>query len=237
MKRLSQRCISLLLVLAAVVLQGCAHQARTAVRLNGQTIVFNGPITPAAAAEFTALAAHHPVRRLLIDSGGGDVEAAIGMASVVFKQGLDVEVTQTCFSSCANYIFPAGKRKLISGLGLVGWHGTMAHRVHIHHTGLRPVGAQELELLARQAALERRFYQSIGVDGFIAWFGKLPPYDAWNLYILSKHDMALFGLTGIEVREDYLLTDLSYFDKDGKPGVRPLVVDALRLEAMRPPTP
>ena len=42
----------------------------------------------------------------------------------VFDHQLDVIVDELCFSSCANYIFTAGKNKIIGKDAIVGWHGS-----------------------------------------------------------------------------------------------------------------
>ena len=42
----------------------------------------------------------------------------------IFDHEIDVIVDEICFSSCANYIFPAGKNKIIEEDAIVGWHGS-----------------------------------------------------------------------------------------------------------------
>ena len=37
--------------------------------------------------------------------------------------GLVVEVDVICFSSCADYVFPAGRARVIRADAFVGWHG------------------------------------------------------------------------------------------------------------------
>lgn len=60
---------------------------------------------------------------LHINSDGGDVGIGRAIGRFVFDNKLDVKVTATCFSSCANYVFPAGKTKYIGKYATVGWHG------------------------------------------------------------------------------------------------------------------
>jgi len=75
------------------------------------------------------------VTRLVITSGGGLVDAALDLAEAVHARHLDVEVPSTCLSSCANYVFPAGRRKLLARPGAVRWHGTMAHVLYLQVSG------------------------------------------------------------------------------------------------------
>jgi len=79
------------------------------------------------AAGFDALAAiaeSNAVEVLSIDSLGGEVFWGIKIGELAHARGWDVRVSGVCFSSCANYIFPAGRRKFIDAGGIVGWHGS-----------------------------------------------------------------------------------------------------------------
>ncbi|MDD9867981.1 MAG: hypothetical protein OXU73_01460 [Candidatus Campbellbacteria bacterium] len=63
-------------------------------------------------------------REIQIRSQGGFTKVGIKMGDFVFDNGIDVRVIDICFSSCANYIFPAGKNKFIEKDAIVGWHGS-----------------------------------------------------------------------------------------------------------------
>lgn len=155
------------------------------------------------------------------------------MAKVIHRRGMDVEVFGLCFSSCANYIFPAGKNKSITSLGIVGWHGNIQHLLYMHSTGEVPIQGDWLNEVTTLAAQETEFYKTIGVDSFVTWFGKLAPYSVPHTYFLAPSDMALFGLGNVAVRADYAQTDLSPYSASGVEKVRFLQVqwDSLR----RPP--
>jgi hypothetical protein len=60
---------------------------------------------------------------LRINSGGGDVNLGMDLGGWVFQNQLDVEVIGQCFSSCANYIFTAGKSKVLNPDSILLWHG------------------------------------------------------------------------------------------------------------------
>jgi len=89
----------------------------------GQFNHFDGVISRSAADAFIRLATSNHVDHLIITSPGGDVASAIDMALLIFERKIDVEVTNYCFSSCANYIFPAANNNYITGAGIVAWHG------------------------------------------------------------------------------------------------------------------
>lgn len=186
---------------AALLLAVCvgAAQAQTQVRREGDAVVFEGRIDAAGAARFIELSRDTDVRRLVITSGGGLVGPALDMAEAVFDRGLDVEVSSLCLSSCANYVFPAGRRKRIARLGVVAWHGNMAHVLYRAAHGEAQWDDASMASARRLAGREAAFYARIGVDGFVAWIGKIAPYGIDEMYFLSVPDMARFGIREVEV--------------------------------------
>lgn len=59
-----------------------------------------------------------------MDSGGGDAEAGLAIGEFIAKANVDIEVQGICVSSCANYIFTAGRNKILNK-GIVGYHGNI----------------------------------------------------------------------------------------------------------------
>src|SRR3954471_2005967 len=125
------------LVAAALVVAGALPAAALAQRVvrEGDAIVFDGRIDERSATAFLALAKEPGVTRLVITSGGGLVDAALDMAEAIHARGLDIEVPVQCRSSCANYLFPAARRKQVGTPGAVAWHGDMAHVLYLDRTG------------------------------------------------------------------------------------------------------
>nr|WP_315489595.1 hypothetical protein [uncultured Rhodoferax sp.] len=218
-------------VLLSLALTGCATQKIAPVTVSGKTVVFQGLIYAATVDEFVQAVEQHDAKRVLIASGGGHVASALRMARVIHDRGMDVEVFGLCFSSCANYIFPAGKNKSITSLGIVGWHGNIQHLLHLHRTGKAPITGSFLEEATTLAAQEAEFYKTIGLDPFVTWFGKLPPYNVRDTYLLAPNDMARFGIRDVAVRADYVQTDLAPYNAGGVEKVRFVEVqwDSLRL--------
>ncbi len=60
---------------------------------------------------------------LSIRSVGGPVNAGIALGRWVRERQLDIKVLEFCFSSCANYVFPAARRKVVSNFAVIGYHG------------------------------------------------------------------------------------------------------------------
>ena len=66
------------------------------------------------------------IKTVLIDSGGGPVFEGMKLGEWMFDHGVDVVVENRCISSCANYVFTAGRNKTIEADSIVGWHGSSA---------------------------------------------------------------------------------------------------------------
>jgi hypothetical protein len=188
------------------------------------TAEYHGAISEANNAAFFAREAGRPLRRLLIDSAGGDVVAAIELADWVHARQLDITVTGLCLSSCANYVFPAARHKEILQGAIVAWHGNYHHLAQTglwrddvelrmrrdgedEQTATRYVQAQ----VARLVELEQAFFARVGVDQRVCWIGKQPPWNVPDYYFLSVADMARFGITGVQAPAGYSATDLSGF--------------------------
>lgn len=214
------------LAAAALALAGGLASGQPAdVRQVGNAIRFDGRIDQPAVDEFLRLLRDPAIRLLQIRSPGGLVAPALQMAQAVHERGMDLEVQGACFSSCANYIFPAARHKLLSGPAAIGWHGNMTHVLYRHQMGLEHWTSEEVAEARRLARLEQAFYRRVGMDGYAAWFAKLPPYSVDAFYTLSPADMARFGIDAVSIR-----------DPQGAfaPDVRLVTVDWTQLAARRP---
>jgi hypothetical protein len=220
----------LAVLLACAGTAGAQPAAAASVRLVDDALVFEGRIDARSAAQFLQLLAQSSATRLVITSGGGNVSAALDMAFAVHARGLDVEVPAACHSSCANYIFPSGRRKTLGRIGAVAWHGNMAHVLHLQQTGQANWSEELIADARRLAVREAELFARIGVDGFVCWFGKIAPYAVEDFYALSVADMERFGIGRVSVRE-------AFEGETGDPAVRLLRVDWAGLEAIRPALP
>jgi len=96
------------------------------VRVQGDTLTYTGNLSKASSAAFDAAVAgvrRGQLTRLVISSGGGDTVEGRHVGRWVRDMALVVEVDVICFSSCADYIFPAGRARVIRSDAFVGWHG------------------------------------------------------------------------------------------------------------------
>ena len=60
---------------------------------------------------------------LNVTSSGGDITPSIAFAKWIFEHDLNIKVTDYCYSSCANYIFPAGNIKFLTKHAGLIFHG------------------------------------------------------------------------------------------------------------------
>jgi hypothetical protein len=152
------------------------------------------------------------------------VEAGIALGSWVFDHNLDIEIPEYCLSSCANYVFPAGRHKSIGPGAIVAWHGNYNHlqqtglwrddiavRMESHGEDAATAEIHVREEVDRLASLERAFFARIGVNEYLCWVGKMPPYNAPDYYFLSRQDMARFGVSDVHIPPDYEHSNVSDF--------------------------
>lgn len=196
-------------------------------RLEAETAYYSGPISTELNQRFFEAVQGKTVKRLIITSGGGEVEAGIALGLWVRERKLDIEVPEYCLSSCANYVFTAGHQKSIGEGAIVAWHGNYNH---LKQTGLwqddiagrmkrygedsATAKAQVREEVDRLVRMEQDFFARIGVNEYLCWIGKMPPYSAPDYYFLSRQDMARFGVTHARTPPDYEKTDVSGFTRN-----------------------
>lgn len=202
-----------------VVVYGCNIQS--------DAVYYSGEINQKNNARFFSRVKNKPVKRLVIKSSGGEVEAGIELGTYIFDHQLDVEISDYCFSSCANYVFTAGKNKIIKKGAIVAWHGNYHHLrktglwkddipLRMTRTGEDKETAESFiyAQMKKLVKLEKGFFSRVKVDEKLCWIGKMPPYNALNYYYLSTEDMERFGVMNVYSEPDYASTDVSRFDEN-----------------------
>ncbi|UCC55554.1 MAG: hypothetical protein JSU75_09330 [Gammaproteobacteria bacterium] len=202
------------LILAAMM--WIAGTAGAEVSVSEDTAWYSGSISAEQNRQFFEAVQGRAVKRLVITSDGGEVAAGIALGLWVFENKLDIEVPEYCLSSCANYVFPAGRHKFIGKGAVVAWHGNYHHleqtglweeevavRMERHGKDAVTARAQVREEVDRLVHLEQDFFARIGVDEYLCWIGKMPPYSVPDYYFLSKEDMARFGVTHVHTPAGY----------------------------------
>lgn len=163
---------------------------QTQVYLAPGEIVYAGPLTTEANARAFALfdaQANKPVT-LSMYSPGGNTDVGMELGNWVRKNNLTVKVLEMCFSSCANYVFTAAKKKVVSNFAIVGYHGglsSMTFELDPSNEAVLaalPSGEREAaraklmddirQWTAPQIAREKRYFDAIGVQQRITTLGQ-----------------------------------------------------------------
>src|SRR4249920_2997236 len=118
--------IRLILCVGVVLSAGCGTAKRPFKVFLEQpdALVYQGDLSAAANKRIFELYDKATVkpRMVRITSGGGDVNLGMDLGDWIFQHQLDVEVLDHCMSSCANYVFPAGKTKFLNPDSILMWH-------------------------------------------------------------------------------------------------------------------
>lgn len=219
-----------------LMLAGLAHAESTdmrivtKVRLTDCCIEYQGLITSEAnegVFELYEEASPKPTT-LIIESHGGAAGAAMRLGSWMLDNELDVRVDTFCYSSCANYVFLAGRNKSLASHASLMWHGGTTQSIerpdleHLLDDMLNSLEAEardailaerpreqllklmetsRLELIRR----ETQFFERIGVDQRITVLGHLFERELlandrdYAGWDLSLSDLEDLGVRGIKV--------------------------------------
>ncbi|HEV7376596.1 MAG TPA: hypothetical protein VGN95_17920 [Pyrinomonadaceae bacterium] len=203
-----------------------------AISIDNENVRYAGQLTPDGLSRLKALTDHKKITSLTIKSGGGEISTGTDFGNWVFDNQLDVIVDQGCFSSCANYVFPAGRKKTILPGAVVAWHGSALQQSFQTEEGARKelersykrekkkVSKEQEEkdvksLLANFTLYKEKqaaFYQKIGVDEYVTRIGQ-EEYGAKGFYFLSVEDMERFGIKNVTAPKDYAKMDLTQLRK------------------------
>ncbi len=186
-----------------------------------KTLRYTGEITSDGVSRVESLLAAHPdIRILEINSTGGSIDRGIDLGLLVFRHGLDVHVTGSmCMSSCANYVFTAGRRKVIEPGAVVVWHGSAIQKglydfdkfdltFFREAYGRDPNCIERLALRWKLHTYRRRvqsrqaeFFELIKVDPGVTVFGQT--HGCKCQWTLSPEDMTAFGIKNVSAYPGY----------------------------------
>ncbi len=114
------------LALVAIVWFGARHVLSPRKELiSFHTLTVTGEITPEAFVQLRddLVQSVAEKKTIVITSPGGDGPAALAIGILMHRHNWDVEVVDYCESSCAIFIFPAGKKKYLNDNSLLLFHG------------------------------------------------------------------------------------------------------------------
>lgn len=203
----------------------------THVRLTADRIEYSGLITREANAGVFELyqSAEPKPQALLIESQGGSADAGMELGDWLFETGLQVQIDTYCFSSCANYVFPAARTRLLAPHASLMWHGgvtqpiTRDELVGVLEETLDGLSEEERQQLLREhsrdellqqlqqslaaiVARESYFFRKLGVDQRITMLGHLYEHELlegaghYMGWDFSLEDMARLGIRHIAIK-------------------------------------
>jgi hypothetical protein len=160
---------------------------------------------------------------LAITSLGGNVDAGIRLGQWILDNNIDVSIPSYCLSSCANYVFLAGKRKSIAPRAVVAWHGSIEQsdfvakndlfETTISRLKLNPndLSAQEFlnqnrkwyEGFNRSRLLQRGLFQKLKINPRVMTIGQEIDGLKRGFWTMSKEAMEQFGIFGLDVANGY----------------------------------
>ena len=184
MKQKSQSLFLLLWVLAIVT--GCSPalddsppsdaqapvMPLTEVIRQGEKIIYSGPLTAEANRTVKSLLDEH-THILAISSRGGEINLGMDLGELVIEHGLSVEVVGYCLSSCANYVLPAGRLKLLHRDSLVAWHGGAFQTFAYIDPAIEPAFRAYIEPAKLR---ERAYFEKLAISPHVTVMGQRDDY-------------------------------------------------------------
>lgn len=163
-------------------------------RVSTKALRFDGVIQAESYQEFIKKI-DAEVEEIILNSVGGSVESALAIATEIKRRNINVTVKGFCISSCANYLFLAGNKKMIDGI--VGYHGN-AQALH-KNACTENSDSRQCQLTKS----EKAFFDSIGMSNLL--FDVTQSLDKgmqtglnYAYYAPGKDTLKALGVKGVE---------------------------------------
>ncbi|MGR3971902.1 hypothetical protein [Shewanella sp. 1180_01] len=184
-------------------------------------IYYNGDINQHGFERVKDIHSQHPdVTRITFNSFGGYADVGIDFANWILKRGLDIEVDKYCISSCANYLFLAGKNKYLNRKSFLGWHGGVfqlknekltsvdIYKILNFSNDCNSNALSDIYLITPIDKIidESLFFKEINVNMLITVYGQVKPVifysDKQQLWSYTAEALAYFGVKNIVLLDD-----------------------------------
>ncbi|WP_067700460.1 hypothetical protein [Erwinia sp. ErVv1] len=181
-------------------------QINPTLKIDGETLFFDGLITRASQKEVIKLLTHNDIKTLSVNSMGGDVQSALDIANILYTRKINIAVRTVCASACANYLFPAGQEKIIGNNSYLLWHGSAGSpaeqlRITTDSKTLSPGDLVKMPEFVRIKKREKNFYSLLKVNYKLPFCPQLQDNysvkfpEKWFSY--TPEDMRKFGIRNI----------------------------------------
>lgn len=162
----------LMVLLICICTNSCVSQKPFRIISSGKIITFEGAIAPGAATELAERLNEDgatSIETIAITSAGGDSSEGIQVGRIIYSRHLNVEVKKYCNSSCAQYIFVAGRNKYVDPGSIVSFHvSPISLYIELSLSGY----IESNHSLSQAAAEDISYYNEIGVDPNILVAGR-----------------------------------------------------------------
>jgi hypothetical protein len=144
-----------------------------------------------------------PIETFVIGSLGGELRPALAIAHEIERLGADVVVGDVCASSCAQFLFMAGRNKYVLSNGKLLFHGGPVPESQIEKLNLPPSAVASLR---KQNEEFVSFYTSRGIDMRLL---TEPPEPILRriqsgetvMWSWGPDDLARFGVAGVRFEQ------------------------------------
>ena len=164
-------------------------------------LCLSGGLDEARAEQYRDVTQGRTFTHAVLRSNGGYVSDALDIAEDLLARQITAIGWEYCLSSCANYLFMAGDRKILMAGHLLAWHGGPGGP-----DSISPDNEYRDDLIAEWER-SNAFYDAIGVDP--ALMGAVPeghPFDYDNpgmsFFVAPREHLEAFGVRGILVYDD-----------------------------------
>jgi hypothetical protein len=197
-------------ILSIFTLYSCYAYAGEWTRVSPDSISLSGEIQEGEFRRFMAIY-QETDHTLIVNSTGGNMAEGLRIGQVVLRAQMDVIIRGICASSCANYLFLAGRRKVLDH-GFVGFHGNWlayarSPRFEKDKSDVPPDKRDQFEkyqhLAAEMIPQETQFFRQIGVSQ--EFFDKTQIENdngLYDIFIPSPTTFSKYGMKNIEGEED-----------------------------------
>lgn len=162
------------------------------VRVDGDTILYDGPMASDGVEQVKKLYTEN-IKRLVLNSPGGEINIGMDLGEWVFDHKLDVEIKSHAFSSAANYVFTAGRHKYLHKDSMVGWHGGVTQDNDSLFFKLFMK-----RYIEEGKTREKQFFEKIGVDQRSTVYGQRPEFEKYADYVGWTYSLAAMEQLGIK---------------------------------------
>ena len=170
----------------AVLSAESSGKSYTLTLLNNEMLAFTGDINFGATRDFVSILAAHPnIQTVLLESDGGVIVEARGMANTILDNGLNTRVESDCYSACT-LVFISGRVRSLGDKAALGFHQYLLETPY-YYPWVDPVSEAIKD--------KQRFARQNVTPTFL---NKMYLYDHESLWIPSHAELAQAGVTTSE---------------------------------------